>query len=233
VIESRLWNPFDYRKQRLFQLLFMVEAVMKVSSLVVAFFVFMAPVWAQAPNQNSAKKGGSARADSSNQVSSSDTKFIQDALQSGRHEVEVARAAMTRASDAKVKSFAQRLINDHTAANAKLETIARNHQVLVPDQSNSTATDKSGRERTSVNQTGVDPKTNTPVGQSEDHLMTLKGADFDKEYARMEIRDHEEAIAKFEAAQKETKLSDLSNFISSTVPTLRSHLMEAKALPQK
>jgi len=222
---------------------------MKIFPLVLTFSVFMLlPASAQNSSQDTANKGGSGRTnssktdnstnssktDSSSQISSSDTKFIQDTLQSGRHEVEMARTALTRASDAKVKSYAQRLVNDHTAANTKLETIARNHQVADVDQPNSSAsTDKSGRERTSTSQTGIDAKTNTPVGQSDDHLMTLNGAEFDREYARMMVRDHEQAIAKFEAAQKQTKQSDLKSFISSTLPTLRSHLKEAKALPQK
>ena len=142
-------------------------------------------------------------------LSASETKFVQEVLEGGRHEVEMARMAVNQASDAQVKSFARRLVTDHSAVNRKLEEIARKYGVAAADA-------KTGTERTSANE-GVDPKTaptskagaaersGTPAAKTGkapadtkgatadmDRLASLKGAEFDRAFVQIDDRQSRE-----------------------------------------
>jgi putative membrane protein len=131
-----------------------------------------------------------------------ETSFVQEKLKGGRQEVEMARMALSQGSDKDVKSFAQRLVNDHSAANAKLEKMAKNNSVAVDS---------------------------TPPARDE-HMAGLRGADFDKAFVQDMVEKHRMGIASFEAALKDAKNPELRTFISSTLPTLREHLKQAESL---
>jgi putative membrane protein len=159
---------------------------------------------------------------------------VREAIEGGRHEVEVARMAQSHASDSKTKKFAEKLVKDHTAANNKLEKIASSHNITIPSETGSSRSGgdaKTTKERTSVN-SGKDPKTNTPTSTHAGNgdLASLHGSDFDKAFAKQTVEDHQATIAKFESAQKDATNGDLKSFISSTLPTLREHLKEAQSL---
>jgi putative membrane protein len=57
-------------------------------------------------------------------VSSSDRNFVQDVSQMNADEIDLSRLAAARASNADVKKFAQRVLDDHTAAGEKLSGVA-------------------------------------------------------------------------------------------------------------
>ena len=50
--------------------------------------------------------------------------FVNQAAQDGMTEVAVGKAALARSQDPSVRSFAQRMVNDHGKANAELASIA-------------------------------------------------------------------------------------------------------------
>jgi putative membrane protein len=63
-----------------------------------------------------------------------------------------------------------------------------------------------------------------------DHLLTLKGADFDHAFMKHMVSDHQEAIALFEREAKDGKDPELKDFASKTLPTLREHLKMARKI---
>jgi len=143
-------------------------------------------------------------------LSASETSFVNHAAEDGMFEVEIAKVAATKATDPAVKSFAQRLVDDHTAANDKLRQIAASHNITLP--------------------------ASMPASKQKDidRLNKLSGAQFDREFIQMVgIKDHKTDIDMFEKISKDAKASDLRDFAQSTLPTLREHLAQAQKLPGK
>ena len=62
-----------------------------------------------------------------------DDDFVEDASAKGVAEVEAGKLAQEKGSAADVKAFADMMIKDHTAANAKLKTIADAKNLKVSD----------------------------------------------------------------------------------------------------
>ena len=66
-------------------------------------------------------------------VTAPDLAFILRAAQGGAEEVALGTMAADKADNAKVKSFARQMVEDHTKANKDLAALARNRGVEVPD----------------------------------------------------------------------------------------------------
>jgi len=101
----------------------------------------------------------------------------------------------------------------------------------VPDK----AADAPGAQNTDRNDaartnTTIDPMTGKapimPANMDPAYtkLKGLSGADFDREYTRMMVMDHEKAVAKFEKQARDGQDADLKAFAGRTAPTLRHHL---------
>jgi putative membrane protein len=63
-------------------------------------------------------------------------------------------------------------------------------------------------------------------------LSNKTGAEFDKEFARIIVEDHEKDIAAFETEASSGSDPDIKRWAIKNLPTLRQHLDEAKALPR-
>jgi putative membrane protein len=134
--------------------------------------------------------------------------FVTKAAQASLAEVELSKLALSKTQDGQVRSFAQRMVQDHQKANAELKPIAQKHGIQVPAQ--------------------LDAK----HAQKLEDLRAKSGAEFDTEYSRIMHKDHEKAVGLFTKATKSTQLhSDLRNFASKTLPTLESHHRMANRLP--
>ena len=138
-----------------------------------------------------------------------DRKFIQDAAEGGMFEVEVAKLASSKATDPNVKSFASKMLDDHTNANNELVQLANSKNVELPAA--------------------------PPRGKRKDveKLGKLSGNDFDKRFVReVGVKDHEKDIKKFEKASGKVKDPELKAWVDKTLPHLREHLAMAEKLPE-
>jgi putative membrane protein len=140
-------------------------------------------------------------------LGSSDRKFVMEAAMGGMTEVELGRLAAERGSSEAVKSFGQRMVDDHTRANTELTALASRLGVTLP--------------------TALDAKHAAVVAK----FSRLSGAEFDRAYAKDMVKDHEKDVALFEREAARGAQADLKSFASSTLPTLREHLSMARALP--
>ena len=61
-------------------------------------------------------------------------------------------------------------------------------------------------------------------------LAKLSGADFDREFAQHEVKDHEKDIKKFEKETAKLKDADLKAWAEKQLPVLREHLAMAQKL---
>ena len=66
--------------------------------------------------------------------------------------------------------------------------------------------------------------------QQMQRLGTLKGTQFDAEFANLMAQGHDKAIKMLEQSQYNVQNSQLRTFITSTLPTLRTHLQVAQSL---
>lgn len=135
-----------------------------------------------------------------------DREFVNQAAQGNSMEVMAGKLAAQRALDPAVKSFAQKMVSDHTAANEKLKNVADSKQMPLPDS--------------------VSPEEHTSLSK----LEGLNGTEFDKAYAKMMVKDHTTDISEFEKAAKKAKDADVKDYAEQTLPTLKHHLMLAKQL---
>lgn len=134
-------------------------------------------------------------------LSQQDQKFVQDAAKGGMMEVHMGQLGMKRGTSPAVKSLSQHLINDHNAANRELAALAKQKGVSLP---------------------GDDAQMAASMP-----FATKSGEDFDKEFARTAVEDHQKDIADFEKEASSGNDPDLKNWASKTLPTLRAHLAEA------
>jgi len=140
-------------------------------------------------------------------MSSKDRDFLMDTAMDGLMEVELGRlAAQQGASDA-VKKFGQKMVDDHTQANTELTTLATSKGVTLP--------------------TSIDDKHRQDVTK----LSAMQGADFDRAYAKMMLKDHEKAVSNFEKQSTKGTDPDVKAFAAKTLPTLQEHLTMVRALP--
>ena len=140
-------------------------------------------------------------------MSSKDRAFLMDVAMDGLMEVELGRlAAQQGASDA-VKQFGQKMVDDHSQANTELTTLATSKGITLP--------------------TSIDDKHRQDVTK----LSAMSGADFDRAYAKMMLKDHEKAVSNFEKQSTKGTDPDVKAFASKTLPTLQEHLTMVRALP--
>jgi putative membrane protein len=164
--------------------------------LATAFLISALPLsaYAQLPDN----KGGTP----------TDAAFVTNASGAGVSEVKLSELAAANASSAKVKTFAQHMITDHTKAGDELKKLAGG----TPGYAIAEAP--------------------PPASQKDlDALSRLKGTDFDKEYAKVMVADHEKAVAIFEVEAEKGSNKELQAFAKKTLPTLKEHLKMAKTLP--
>lgn len=135
-----------------------------------------------------------------------DAEFVKKAASGGMHEVELGKLAQTAAKSDEVKKFGQKLVEDHTKANEELKKAAKAAGVSVPEK----MLDEHRKEF--------------------DRFKDLKGDAFDREFAKHQVKDHEEDIALFTRASKEASSADIKGFATKSLPVLKEHLEMAKKL---
>lgn len=139
-------------------------------------------------------------------VSEDDSEFMTKTASSGLMEVELGKIAQQKATDSKVKQFAEMIVRDHTSANDELKALAARKNVTLP----------------------------TTMGDDhQKHIADMNekaGRDFDKAYMKMMVDHHQEDVDRFERAANNATDSDLKALAGKTLPVLRSHLEQAKSL---
>jgi putative membrane protein len=136
--------------------------------------------------------------------SGSDAQFAMKAAQGGLTEVQFGQLAESKGTSDAVKEFGKRMVNDHSKAGEQLKQVAQQENLNLPMEMSKT--DKGSYER----------------------LSKLSGAEFDREYAKMMVRDHEKDVAEFQKESQDGKDELMKNFAAQTLPTLQEHLQLAK-----
>ncbi|MFN7140135.1 MAG: DUF4142 domain-containing protein [Limisphaerales bacterium] len=132
-----------------------------------------------------------------------DRMFVNDAMLSGRNEIEMARIGAQRADNLDLRLLSQRIVDDHTRANQELIMLARQERIVLPDLDQ-------------------EPQTHTA------HLSALQGPEFDRVFLQHMLDAHRTDIKKFEAASRTAQNPEIRAFAARTLPKLREHLRIAQ-----
>jgi putative membrane protein len=163
-------------------------------------------------------------------LSRADEKFVKDAAKGGMMEVHVGKLGVQKAQSDQVKQFAQRLIDDHTKANTELKSLATSKGVTLPEAHEGITSTRDDTDRTQVREKSDAQGTDRKERGAMKKLEGLSGTDFDREFVKMAVNDHEKDVKEFEKASKNCDDAELKSFASKTLPTLREHLSQAKSL---
>jgi putative membrane protein len=175
-------------------------------SAALAASVTLAQIPATSPTPSGKSAAGPMSAAGLNEQ---DRKFVASAAEAGAAEVAMGKLASDHASSTDVKSFAARMVMDHQKAGDQLKSIAGAKGVTPPERL-------------------------SKKDQAElDKLGKLKGVDFDKEYVKVQLAAHKDAVTLFGAESKSGKDADLKQFASTTLPTLQDHLQMAQQLARR
>lgn len=152
--------------------------------------------------------GYAAQADKGGQstLAKEDRTFIMDAAQGGMKEAQMGKLAQEKGQSDGVKEFGKRLEADHSKASQQLMSIAQKNGVNVP--------------------ASLDKKHQGEV----DKFAKMKTTDFDRQFAKHMVDDHQKDIKKFRRQADKGQNAELKQFASQTVPTLEEHLKMARDL---
>ncbi len=133
--------------------------------------------------------------------------FVNRAAISNMFEVQSSQLAQQKSQNDRVRQFAQRMIQEHTAAGDKLKSTAQGVQgVTVP---------------TSLDQ---------PHQQMVQTLQSASGAGFDRNYIQMQVTAHREAVNLFDQYSQNGDNQQLKQFAQQTLPSLREHLQTVEQI---
>jgi putative membrane protein len=139
-------------------------------------------------------------------AASPDEGFFNEAAQGGLAEVQLSQSAQNKGQSQAVKDYAAMIIQDHTAANDKLKTLATSKGVDLPTAPGAT-------------QMATKAKLDTQAGDA-----------FDKAYIQIMLKDHKDTIKAFEKEAQSGQDPDAKAFASATLPTLHEHLTKIKSI---
>jgi len=137
-------------------------------------------------------------------LASGDRNFMTNAAMTDMFEIQSSRLALDKAASAAVKTFAQRMIDDHTRTSDQLKQIAANKNVTLP--------------------TALDSKHQAQLAK----LSAASGAEFDRMYMAAQHAGHQKAVAMFEKEARSGRDADVKSFAQATLPALQEHLTMAR-----
>lgn len=126
--------------------------------------------------------------------------------QANQMEMQMGELAKAQARSPEVKRYGQRLVADHTGADAKVKTWAGKLKVDL-DQKPS-ASDKAEMDEDMAKM---------------DQLKAMKGADFDGKFVQTMADGHKKVIALVAAAQNEAGQKEIRPLLDELLPKLRQH----------
>ena len=141
-----------------------------------------------------------------------DGNIVAIILAANNTDLSYARLVPSRARNAEVKTFAQRMMTDHTILNARVSDIAMRNGIAGED-----------------NATSLDFRDHS--AERRDVLRELDGARFDSTYAASEVQYHTELLSAINAVlAPNARNSELREFVGNLRPAVSAHLAHAEQI---
>jgi putative membrane protein len=135
-----------------------------------------------------------------------DDEFVTKAAVGNTFEIEESKLALEKASDEKVKQFAQHMIDDHQDALRKLQEAAGD------------------------NRAKAEAKLDEPHQAKVDNLKAFSGRDFDKIYIADQIASHDETVNLLSDYRQNGQNEALSDWADDALPSVKQHKMTIDAM---
>jgi len=135
-----------------------------------------------------------------------DNGFFKTIAIANKTEIDSSRMALDQSQNSGIRDFAQRMIDDHTAAQNELSTLARQKQVTLPTRLDS--------EHQSI----------------LDDLKSKSSTDFDKAYLDVQVKAHKDTIAADQDEANNGVDPQVKGLAGRLLDTLNMHLSMAQKL---
>ena len=132
--------------------------------------------------------------------------FVHTAANANTMEIQSSQIALQKTTNERVKDFAHLMIKDHTRIGDELELIAQKQNLQLPR--------------------GLDSKSQSSLKR----LQSESGARFDRTYAPMMLKGHQQAVKLFQSYAKNGDDQQLKEWAQQTLPTLQEHLRRAETM---
>ncbi len=133
--------------------------------------------------------------------------YAQAAAQSDAYEIEAGYTARTESQDPRVRAFADMMIRDHTRTTESLRAAARSAGLPPPSSG-----------------VGGDQK------EMLSALQSLRGRDFDREYARQQVLAHAQALTVTGLYAQGGASGPLRQAAEGALPIIQGHADQARRL---
>jgi len=154
------------------------------------------------PLQASAKEKEPA----AKKLNSTDKSFMDKAASDSAAEVALGKIALEKATDSKVKNYADMIVKQHQEAGDQLTSIA--------------------------SEVGYTPKVKETRDQkkNQDKLTKLSGTDFDREFMKIVVKDHKDALGEYNKEVKKGENPQVKSWATKMVGALQHHLRTAETI---
>ena len=179
---------------------------MMYSGAIAMSLMFSASAYAQDTNTTNS----TAKSDDKMMMSGKknpDSKFMTTLATGGMNEITLSKTALIKSTNEEVKTFAQKMVDDHTMAGDELKNLAASKSVSLPMEPDS--------KHKALN----------------DKLSGMNGgAAFDMEYMKAMVKDHEATVALLQKESANGKDADAKALAAKLLPTVQEHLSMAKTM---
>jgi putative membrane protein len=134
-------------------------------------------------------------------------KFVQHLKSSGNFEILSSGLALTKSESDQIKKFAQKMIDDHKAADQKLDETLK--QANLPER------------EYEISEHHMD---------QFNQLKVVNGARFDRQYIQDQIQGHKEVAELLEFFSQRGDNAALKQLASTLLPTIQEHMKMAEEL---
>ncbi len=142
-------------------------------------------------------------------TSAQDKMFLMKAAQGSMGEITLSKMALKMSKNDEVKTYAQKMIDDHTMLLAAQKPFA--------------------------DQMGVVPPTKlSPADMAEEgRLKAMRGETFDKEYVKAMVADHHKDLGEFMSERDTTSNADLKTVVAQGTDVVKQHTEMIDQIAQK
>jgi len=135
--------------------------------------------------------------------------FVAKAISCDIAEVKLSEYAFKNAEDKDVKEFARKMVDAHNSHREKMMERAKDLKLAIVGGAGREAQEKLLA------------------------LSRLKGKEFDREYMRTMVENHEKALTMYQTWARKVDNKEFGDFLNQTASTVKEHLEEARKLADR
>jgi putative membrane protein len=157
--------------------------------------------------------------------------FAWDAALINLKEVRLGEAAQTNSQNRDVQEFGRHMVRDHSRLNTRLEKIAQEEGVTLPDTNTFYIPVTAPQEKQASQLMTETPQERLRDAQLDVQSLAAKsGAAFDEAYAAAMVKGHQEAMDKFQNASATLSDEPLKKYADRGLRVIKDHYEMAQKL---